>query len=321
MATSNQYIGRREGIGIGIEATPGTSVAPQTWLRWLSQDIMNKTDIVENESAMGTVDKVNDSEVVAKYAQGKIGGKVTSEGIGFLMTGFFGSPSTGTAVSGIYPHTFVMSQSSIPAPALTIARANPVSPQRHSYAVIDSFELSAESGGWVQVESAVKARVGAASIETVAIVPETEFTSKHITVRIADLPANVDASNPLKASKVKLALSRDSEAFNPLGTDDQPEFDRGVFEAKGEFVVRYTDSSYETDYLANAIKAMSIYLSNGTVSVKFTANRVRFRELERSTDKDNVTTLTVSFYCELDTTSGNSIQAVLKNTRATYQAA
>ena len=86
MATSKQYIGRREGIGLGIEATPGTAVAPQTWLRWLDQDVQNKTDVIENESAMGVVEKVNDSEVVAKWAEGKIGGKVTEEGVGFLLS-------------------------------------------------------------------------------------------------------------------------------------------------------------------------------------------------------------------------------------------
>lgn len=146
MATSDPYIGRKEAIGFGIEATPGTAVAPQVWMRWLDQGLQPKTAVIENESAMGVADKINDSEVVSSWAEGKLGGKVTAESVGFLLLGMFGEVTTGAAVSGIYPHTFALKQSSIPT-ALTIARWNPLAPKRHSYGVIDSFELSAEAGG------------------------------------------------------------------------------------------------------------------------------------------------------------------------------
>ncbi|MHD0307493.1 hypothetical protein, partial [Rhodococcus erythropolis] len=106
-----------------------------------------------------------------------------------------------------------------------------------------------------------------------------------------------------------------------LGGDDNPVFDRGVFEAKGEFVIRYLSTDVEDDYLANAIKAMSIKMTNGATSLEFIATKVRFRELEKSSDRDEIVTQTVSFYCEFDTTAGKAVQAVLKNPRASYAAA
>jgi hypothetical protein len=120
---------------------------------------------------------------------------------------------------------------------------------------------------------------------------------------------------------LQLTLERSSEAFNPLGTDDAPEFDRGTFEARGEFVVRLTDTQLEADYLANTRKALSITLDNDGEGITFTASKVRYRELERSADRDNVVTATVQFYCEFDTATNAAITPVLSNTKATYQAA
>lgn len=318
MATSEQFIGRREGIGLGIETTPGTPVAPQVWLRWLDNGLQNKTEVIENESALGVVDRVNDSAVVAKWAEGTIGGKVTSEAIGFLLTGFFGTCSTGTVASGIYPHTFTVSQSAVPK-ALTIARTSPLSSERHSFGSFDNLEISNEAGGWVQVSTAIKARAGVSSSETVSFSTEKEFTSKHVVVKVAANTAGLGAALATPASRIQLTLERSNEPYFPLGTDVLAEFDRGAFEARGEFVVRLKDTQYEDDYLANAVKAMSITMTNGTESLAFTAPKVRYRELEMSKDKDNVVTATVQFFCEFDGTS--SITAVLRNTRATYVAA
>ena len=320
MATGNAYVGRREGIGLGIESTPGTAVAPQTWLRWLDQDIQNKTTVVENDSAMGVVAKVNDSAVVAKWAEGAIEGKVTDVGIGYLLLGLYGTVTTGTASGGIYPHTFSVNQSSVPT-ALTLSHVTPLKTERHSYGVVDNLELTAEAGGWVQVKAGIKARVGTTAADTPAYTDELEFTSKNITVKTAANQAGLSGATAIDAKSVKLVAERSSESFNPLGTDDTPVFDREVFEAKGEFVVRYTDTTIEDDYLANTAKALEIKLANGTTDLTLTATKVRFRELARSTDKDKIVTQTVQFYCEFDTTANAAITPVLHNATASYVAA
>ncbi|MEU2203586.1 phage tail tube protein [Microbacterium oleivorans] len=320
MATTSPFIGRREGIGIGIESVAGTAVAPQCWLRWLDNGFQNKTTTIENESAMGVVERVNDSDVVQKWAEGTIGGKVTSQGIGYLLLGMFGSVSTGAASGGIYPHTFSVSQSAVPT-TLTVARTSPLTSQRHSYAVLDNLEITAETGGWVQVSSAIKARVGATSTETVAFTTEKEFTSKNVVLKLAENTAGLAAAPAVGTSRVQLTIERSSEAFYPLGTDDAPEFMRGAFEARGEFVVRLTDTQYESDFLSNAAKAMSIAITNDTESLTFTASQVRYRELEHTKDRDNVVTATVQFFCEFDQSANSSIVPVLRNTKTAYAAA
>lgn len=320
MATGEQHIGRREAIGLGIEATPGTAVDPQIYLRWLDNGFQNKTNVIENDSAMGVVDEVNDSDVTARWAEGTIGGKVTSVGIGFLLSAFYGLPTTGAADgNGKYPHTFEMSQSSIPQ-TLTISRSNPVEASKHAYAVVDTLEITAETNDYVKVSAAIKARVGASATLSPAFESELEFTSKNIVTKLASSVAGLGAATAVKTSSVKLNQERPSEAFNPLGTSDEPEFDRLQFTVSGELVIRYTDTQYETDFLNNAIKAMSITMTNGNESLAFTLGQVRYRELEKSTDRNGVVTQTLSIKGEYSATDGKSITTVLKNGRATYEA-
>jgi hypothetical protein len=318
MATASPYIGRREAIGFGIETTPGTSVAPTNWMRWLDQDIQSKTTIVENDSAMGVVQKVNDSAIVEKFAEGKIGGKVTDVSIGYLLYGFFGTISNGAAVGGIYPHTFSTNASTIPT-ALTIGHVTPLKNQRYSYGTVESLEISAEAGGWVQCAASVKARVGATASDTPAVsTTELEFTSKSVTVKIAANVAGLGAALAVSAKSVKVTLERPSEAYFPLGVDDLPEFERGSSEVKGELVIRYTDTQFETDYLANTSHAMSIVIANGTTNLTLTASQVKYRELAKNVDKDKVVTATLQFTCEFDNTLGSAIVPVLNNATAAY---
>lgn len=321
MQPTDPYIARREAIGLGVEATPGTGVAAQGWLRWLDQTIQPKTNVVENESAMGVVERVNDSEITNKWAEGTIGGKVTVETVGFLLLGMFGTVSSSTVDgNGIYTHSYSVKQSSVPT-ALSITRVTPLKSERFSYGTIESFELSAEMGGYVTVSSAIKARAGETVTDTVALVSEAEFTSKHITIKTAANVAGLAGAPVIKARSLKVNAERPSTAFDPLGTDDQPEFDLGAFEAKGEFVVRATSTEYEEAYLANTRHALEVAMVNGNESLSFTASKVRFRELESSRDRDDVVTATIQFFCEFDTSLNSSIVPVLKNKRASYAAA
>lgn len=320
MATADQQIGRREAIGLGIESTPGVAVAPQIYVRWYDNGLQSKTNVVENESAIGVVDEISDSEVTSKWMEGTIGGKVADQGIGVLLTGFFGLPTTGAAVSGIYPHTFRMAQTSIPK-TLSILRNNPLETVQYSYGTVDTLEFSAETDDWVMFSSAIKARPGQASTATPAFIDETEFTSKHISVKLAANTGGLSSATSLKAISAKLNLERPSEPFNPLGTGDTPEFDRGAFTVTGELVIRYTDTQYEADFLNNVAKAMEVTLQNGDRALTFTLPQVRTRELERSGDRNETVTQTLNLKGEYSLSAGYTVEAVLKNTRATYEAA
>ncbi|MCO4274266.1 phage tail tube protein [Pseudarthrobacter sp. HLT3-5] len=320
MATADQHIGRRVGVGIGIEATPGVTVAPQTFLRWDTNDLQPKTNVVEDDSAMGVVDEISDSGITSRWAEGTLGGKISAVDMGFFFLGHYGAVTTGAAVAGVYPHTFSVKQSSIPT-TVSLSISSPLQSQRHGYGVFETLEITAEQNGYVNFSAAVKARVGVTSSETVAYTAQNLFTSKHITLKIADTSAALGAAAAISALSVKFMSERPSEAVSPLGTMDEVEFDRGSYKANGEFVVRLKSTEYEEAFLANTVKALRISMVNGNDGLEITATKVRYRELEQSRDKNDVVTATIQYFCEYDTAVGASNVPVLKNSRASYVAA
>src|SRR3954471_11314262 len=121
---NNQFIGRRVSVGLGLESTPGTVVAPTDWVRQLKCDFQRKTTTVQNESAIGRVEKVSDSAVVEQWAEGKLEGKVCDQTFGYLLYNIFGAVSTANnadASASVKDHTFTVAQNQI-AKTLTIVR-------------------------------------------------------------------------------------------------------------------------------------------------------------------------------------------------------
>src|SRR4051794_2214087 len=91
---NSEIIGRRVSLGLGLEATPGTDVAPTLFMRHTKFGVQRKTTRVENDSAMGRVEKVNDSAIVERWAEGGIEGKVYDLTVGALLANMFGAPVT-----------------------------------------------------------------------------------------------------------------------------------------------------------------------------------------------------------------------------------
>ena len=328
---ANEYIARRESVGLGIEATAGTPVAAQAWVRHLESSFQPKTTTIANESALGRVEKVNDSAVDTKWAEGTIEGKVADVSVGYLLSGVFGLPVTSDNAdtdATVKDHTFDVEQTNEPV-YLTVSVKNPVTDRRHSLGAVDTLTISGETGDWVKFSSELKAKSGTDATSTVAYIAENEFTSKNASLRLATNVAGLDAATPLEIKSFELNIERKTAPFFPMGSEDPSAMNSGVFEASGEFVMRYNATTLEDDWLDNTAQALRLSLVNDAVtigaaanpSLTFTAPQARLTTFERSTDLDEIVEATVGFTCELSTTDAYALRAVLTNTQASYVAA
>lgn len=325
---SNQFIGRRVNVGLGIEATPGTSVAPTDWTRQMSLDFQRTTGTIQNESALGRIEKVNDSAVVSEWAEGKLEGKVWEITFGYLLYNMFGAVATTTnadASGTVKDHTFTVGQSNT-APTLTVVRKDPVSNRRHALGTLQDLEISGEAGDWVKYSSTLKALSGTTGSDTVSLTTEHDFTSKHVTLKLATSTGGLGAASAIAVKSFKLKMERSLDPYVPVGAIDPTTFNTGSWEASGEFVLQYLDGTYETDWFANTIKAMSLTLNNTDVTIGtsahpqlvFTAPQVRLNTFSMSNDLDKVVEQTVGFYCEFSTGSSSALSAVLSNLKTLY---
>lgn len=320
---NNEFIGRRVSVGFGIESTYGTAVAPTQFMKQTKLDLQRKTTLVENNSAMGRNEAINDSAIVEESAEGTLEGKVYDTSIGFLLYNIFGTKVTTTNVdasTNVKDHTFTVANTNV-AKSLTVTRIDPLSTRRHAMATLTGMDITSDQGKWVMVSAPIKALVGATGSDTAAYTAENAFTSKHVTVKLASSVGGLGAATAVAGKHLKLSFKRDATPYYPHGAIDAVAFNTDAFSVTGEVTLRYTDTTNEANWFSNAIQAMSITLKNTDVTIGTSANptlvftgpRVRLNTFDMSSDLDNIVEQTVGFQFQLDATAGYEIQAVLSS--------
>lgn len=330
---ANEYIGRRVEVGLGIETTAGTAVAPQIWVPHLGAGFQRRNKQVQNESAMGRVEKVNDSAVTAKWADGSLNGKVGDKSIGYLLYSVFGSPTTtdnADSDAAVKDHTFNVSQTNS-TPTLTVVRKDAgVSNRRHALGTVGELNITSDDDGWIRFESDLKAKAGANGSDTPAYTAENEFLLRHTTIKLASNVAGLGAASALDVRSFKLEINRNlADPFIPAGSVEPTAFDATEWEASGEIVLRYNATTFEDLWYDNTKRALQIALINNDVtigsaarpSLTFTAPQASLTSFEKSDDLDEIVEQTIEFSCELSLSDAYALRAVLTNTQAAYAAA
>lgn len=323
----NPFIGRKESVGIGIETTAGTAVAPQTFSRQLALTWDQKTNTIDQTSALGRVEGSSDSAITEQWTEGSLNGPLSDTLIGYLLVNIFGavSPALHSSETVVYDNTFSVSSTAL-APTLTIARSNPVVSRRHAMAMLSDLEIDVKQNDWVQFTATMQSKTGQSSTETVVYPAENFFHSKHVVVKNATNLAGLTGATPLQLKSLKLKMSRKIERFTPLGAIDPVSFDPNVWTVSGTAVARYTDTTLETIATANTAQALSIGFVNGdktigtsaNPSLTFTLPQVRFDPQTLDNKLDQTLSQTFNFKGELNTAAGYMIQAVLTNLQNGY---
>lgn len=326
--SNTPFIGRRDAIGVGVETTAGTAVAPASFQKQLTLTLDQKTTVAKETSALYRVENQNNSAVTEEWAQGSIEGNVSDYTHGYFLNNIFGT-CTATLHSGestVYDNTFTVNQNQVGVPTLTFARVNPVASRRYAFGNLSDYELDAKTGGWVTFKSSVMANVSATASDTATYTQENLFTSKHVTVKYASSLSGLTGATAMPLKSTQLKITRKLDRFTPLGVIDPTAWDTGTWSMTGQIVLRYTDTTLETLALANTAQAMSITIDNTDVTIgatshptlTFTMPQVRFTPITLDTNLDQVLSQTISFTAELSQTSSYMAQGVLTNMKNGY---
>lgn len=139
-------------FGFVKETTYGTYATPTTFIDFVSEGFVQEIDRIESK-AIRSGQRVMGSE---DWRPGKVAIKgdieleLWNKGFGPILEGMFGSVSTGSPSSGVYPHTFTPGE--LPSATIQIGRpqlniATPaVTPFSYTGCVVESWELSAKVG-------------------------------------------------------------------------------------------------------------------------------------------------------------------------------
>lgn len=325
MATVNPYKKRREAVVIGPETTPGTVATKQYAFRWLEKGLSPKPTILENESAMGSDVKVNDSAIDVWHSEGPLGGKVTDAGFGWLQAAMLNKVTTTLVSPGNYKHVFSRDLT-VPRRSFSIWDVRPHGTRLYKSCYFDNLETKIEvsdKGAWMETKMAVKGwkhqDVPAGTVIPVFDNSEKEFTSRQVEVLLADDVAGLTAGK-IKPRSITIQQEEGATVDHSLGeTNDDPEFTFAPQEAKGSMVIKYRKTDFEDDYFVNKVHAMKIVATNGSSKIEILGTKVRFRELKDSEGRDDTVTQEISFYFEADgNNGGKDIEVTIYNTMTSY---
>ena len=212
------FIGRLIQVGISKETQRGTAVAvPTFWVDKMNVNIENKPEIVIDESDIGRIEDSIEGKIVLEGAEGEIAGKVLDKSFGLLLSAAIGSESTTLVETTVTKHTFSV-KNDAQHPSLTIEVKNPNEQLAYALAMLETLEIRAEVGKYVEYTAAFKAKKGVTGTGTPSYTDENNFIAKHLTLKMADTIAGLTAASAIPARSVTLRIIKNLERNNVFGS-------------------------------------------------------------------------------------------------------
>lgn len=323
-----KFNGRRVSVGIGLETTSGTPVAPEYWYPHLDLSFKDVDTPLYNESAHGTIIKNNEKNTVLVEGDGSIGGKMYIKGIYYFLALVFGKKATTADVVGdisAKAHTFTLKDDNQHISA-TLAVKEPNLDARFPFAMPESFTITWSPDDYPRIEIPFKSQASEAASNTVAYVVDKEFLPRHATLKIANDLASLAGANELTDIKsfsltfTKTLSPQHTMPTTTPGTITYSEILNTDFEVTGTIEKNYTDTTYRGNVLNDTTRAMRFALTDGTnkagtttpTSLVFDFSRVAFETREPSYGLSDISTESINFAMLLDTADfTKTIKAVL----------
>lgn len=273
----NVVIGEQYVTGVGVEATRGTHVAAQDYIRARTpatlQTVVDKVDIQETEaSGLATKGQVT----TMKRAQGEIPVNVRFRTYGYFLKSLFGGVSSAVEAgeSVVYRHTFTLDPDNLqPTLALSLARGD------FDHKAINGAVVSQITENY-SLDDVVNANVSImARAETTAADYTPAFTTddhlaphQYVTIKIADDVAGLGAAQSICVTEMTNELNRNSKEKNCLSSETVQDFIARLMNLSGSFTWDKTADTYKDLAIDNTEKALQISIVNTSENIGVGSN-------------------------------------------------
>jgi len=323
----SDFSGRRISVGIGKETTRGTAAGAAYWLQHLLIDFLPKSTKIYNISGLGVLDESNAAEIVKDWAEGKIEGKVTDKAFGLLLLSLFGTdtPTLHAGETAVYDHVYTETNTNTNQ-SLTITRKDPNEDYQYALGMLKQLEITVVVGDFVKYVAEFVSKKGSTSTDTAAYVSENEFKPKYATLKMAPLVAGLGAATAIPVKSFKITIEKATDPYFVVGQNDPADIFNTKFNVKGDFVLRYSDTTYRTAMFSNTYNAIQLDIKNTDVTVGtatnpeliFTLPRTVLSEWKIDQKLDSMVEQTVGYQGLFDQVTAKQLTATLTNTVTSY---
>lgn len=319
------FIGRLIQIGIGKETNRGTAATPTFWLNKMNATIEDNREVIINESTIGRIEDSIDGALVSEGAEGEISGKVLDKSFGLLLLAAIGAVDSTVKETAVYNHTYTV-KNDAQSPSLTIEAKNPNEQLAFALAMLESLEIRAEVGKYVEYTATFKSKKGTTASNSPSYTAENIFLAKHITVKMADAIAGLDSASAIPVRSVTFRINKNLERDDAFGSLDPIDILNKQFSIETTIVMLYKDTTYKTFYSAGNKKAIRINIKNTDVVIGATSNpelnidlaQGIFTKWEKTTGSDDLSVQTITVKATYKISEGKMLNCVLTNTQSSY---
>lgn len=318
------FSGRRVNLGIGLETTRGTAVAPVYWYPNLDVKFQDKDTAVYNESSFGNIWKNNAKVTTLIAGDGSVTGKLYAKGLYYILAMLFGQLPTTTDTGGdtaAKNHAFALLNSNEHLTA-SMAVDEPNVKLRFPFAMVDSVKFKWTAKEYPTVELAFMSQKSSTSTFTVSYVDESEFIPKQAALKIAtNLAGLTGAAVSTDIESLELEFKKSLSAHQTMDSGDTyGKIFNTDWEVSGKIEKLYNDTTYRGLVLNDTEQAMSFTLTDsinkaGTTtptSLAFVMSKVAFDSHEPGYGKSDISTESINFTALMDVSS-TPITATLVN--------
>lgn len=316
-----KFVGRRGTLGIAIEATRGTAVAPTYWLPFVTMSFGDRIESAREEQGMGNIADSDSLYVTMRMGEGEVESQLYDQALGYILSSLLGAvPST--AGSNPYTHTYTLSSTNQPK-SLSLYWQDPDRNYMFPLAIVDSLQMSVEPSGIVSWTIGFKSKSArnwttqTPSFTTLG----SKYLHQHLQVRLASAVGSLAAATPVSLKSLELNISRNTIFDNVIGTLEPEDVLGQHITVEGSLNLNLEDDTYRNYMLANTYRAMEIKLlkdANSSLQLQFP--RVDFTEWEPDFTLNEIAKQSINFKANYDSANALAIisTAVLINTKASY---
>lgn len=242
---------------------------------------------------------------------------------GNLLAGIMGTVSTGTAVSGVYPHTITLGSA---VPSFTVEDANPIAYREYPGAKVSELRLSFTAADGLLTHSTSMVSLTGVSGATATASLTAETNKPWIGI---DTSVSIGGSAQNRVTSFELTLSRGQEVVHTTGTRDPSRIDEQPLEAT--FSISLDTGTSTVDDLAKYMGTSGAFNESAVVltwtygatttlrSLVFTATQASFGDGPATRDLGGgLYQITLSGRCLYNTTDSGPCKFLLNNTQTAY---
>lgn len=324
-----EFIGRQIDFGVAAEASRGTAAAGvERWLRKVTANVVPRNERVVDDSSFGRLEDADGVRTVRKWNEGTVEGPLHLDPIGFLFLSLYGAVESTELDSYVSEHTFTLDQT-IQHPTLSLfVNDGTVRSSVVAGGVVSELEIRATTNDRVRFSASFigKQEDDVDSPEEGAVVPEYDFVSRDITIKVADTEAALEAATPIAAKSLSIKWNANVIPDYVFGNYSPADIYNGAFSLEFSFSRNYSDRTFETLYTGQDFKYVEIALrgeatltdGSETGSIVITLNKVQVTNWTRTGAANELVTEDVDCKAFYNATDQQQSAVEVVNTIAAY---